>query len=74
MATQKVAVELPQAIFQQLTRIALATQQPLEVLASTKRSLTSEFGTPNQCEMNFGAMTKASPTIVDCNSTRERDA
>lgn len=34
MATQKVTVELPQAIFQQLARIALATQQPLEVLAA----------------------------------------
>ncbi|MDJ0619581.1 MAG: hypothetical protein QNJ63_23040 [Calothrix sp. MO_192.B10] len=32
MATQKVTVELPQAIFQQLTRIAWATKQPLEVL------------------------------------------
>ena len=34
MATQKVTVELPQAIFKQLARIALATQQPLEVLAA----------------------------------------
>jgi hypothetical protein len=34
MATQKVTVELPQAIFQQLARIATATQQPLEVLAA----------------------------------------
>ncbi|BAY91300.1 MULTISPECIES: hypothetical protein [unclassified Tolypothrix] len=34
MATQKVTVELPQAIFQQLARIASATQQPLEVLAA----------------------------------------
>ncbi|MEC4814040.1 MAG: hypothetical protein SAK29_12320 [Scytonema sp. PMC 1069.18] len=34
MTTQKVTVELPQAIFQQLARIASATQQPLEVLAA----------------------------------------
>ncbi len=34
MATQKVTVELPQAIFQQLARIATATQQPLELLAA----------------------------------------
>jgi predicted transcriptional regulator len=34
MATQKVTVELPQAIFQQLARIATATQQSLEVLAA----------------------------------------
>ncbi|MGF1675440.1 MAG: hypothetical protein ACFCUV_17420 [Rivularia sp. (in: cyanobacteria)] len=34
MATQKVTVELPQAIFQQLARIARATQQPLEVLVA----------------------------------------
>ncbi len=34
MATQKVTVELPQAIFQQLARIASATQQPLEVLVA----------------------------------------
>lgn len=34
MATQKVTVEIPQAIFQQLARIASATQQPLEVLAA----------------------------------------
>ncbi|NJM17970.1 MAG: hypothetical protein HC836_39750 [Richelia sp. RM2_1_2] len=34
MATQKVTVELPQAIFQQLARIANATQQPLETLAA----------------------------------------
>ena len=34
MATQKVTVELPQAIFQQLARIANATQQPLEVLVA----------------------------------------
>ena len=34
MATHKVTVELPQAIFQQLARIASATQQPLEVLAA----------------------------------------
>ena len=34
MATQKVTVELPQAIFQQLARIAQATQQPLETLVA----------------------------------------
>ncbi len=34
MATQKVTVELPQAIFQQLARIANATQQPLESLVA----------------------------------------
>jgi hypothetical protein len=34
MATQKVTVELPQAIFQQLARIATAPQQPMEVLAA----------------------------------------
>jgi hypothetical protein len=34
MTTQKVTVELPQAIFQQLARIALATQQPLEIIAA----------------------------------------
>ncbi|MEA5599245.1 hypothetical protein [Rivularia sp. UHCC 0363] len=34
MATQKVTVELPQAIFQQLALIARATQQPLEVLVA----------------------------------------
>ncbi|MEL6163664.1 MAG: hypothetical protein AAFR37_07855, partial [Cyanobacteria bacterium J06628_3] len=34
MATQKVTVELPQAIFQQLARIASATQQPLETLVA----------------------------------------
>lgn len=34
MATQKVTVELPQAIFQQLARIANATQQPLEDLVA----------------------------------------
>jgi len=34
MTTQKVTVELPQAIFQQLARIASATQQPLEILAA----------------------------------------
>ncbi len=34
MATQKVTVELPLAVFEQLTRIARATQQPLEVLAA----------------------------------------
>ena len=34
MATQKVTVELPQAIFQQLARIAQATQQPLEILVA----------------------------------------
>ena len=34
MATQKVTVELPQAIFQQLARIARATQQPLETLVA----------------------------------------
>jgi hypothetical protein len=34
MATQKVTVELPQAIFQQLARIASATQQSLEALAA----------------------------------------
>lgn len=34
MATQKVTVELPLAVFEQLNRIASATQQPLEVLAA----------------------------------------
>ncbi len=34
MTTQKVTVELPQAIFQQLARIATATKQPLEILAA----------------------------------------
>ena len=34
MAKQKVTVELPQAIFQQLARIANATQQPLETLVA----------------------------------------
>ncbi len=34
MATQKVTVELPEPVFRQLARIALATQQPLEVLAA----------------------------------------
>ncbi len=34
MITQKVTVELPQAIFQQLAQIASATQQPLEILAA----------------------------------------
>ncbi|MBW4600157.1 MAG: hypothetical protein KME29_11260 [Calothrix sp. FI2-JRJ7] len=34
MATQKVTVELPEPVFEQLTRIARATQQPLEVLAA----------------------------------------
>jgi hypothetical protein len=34
MATQKVTDELPEPVFEQLTRIARATQQPLEVLAA----------------------------------------
>lgn len=34
MATQKVTVELSEPVFRQLARIALATQQPLEVLAA----------------------------------------
>lgn len=34
MATQKVTVELPEPVFRQLARIALAIQQPLEVLAA----------------------------------------
>lgn len=34
MATQKVMVELPEPVFEQLTRIARATQQPLELLAA----------------------------------------
>lgn len=34
MANQKVTVELPEPIFQQLARIAEATQQPLEVLVA----------------------------------------
>lgn len=34
MATQKVTVELSEPVFEQLTRIARATQQPLEVLAA----------------------------------------
>jgi predicted transcriptional regulator len=34
MAMQKVTVELSEAVFQQLTHIASATQQPLEVLAA----------------------------------------
>ncbi|BAZ14702.1 hypothetical protein NIES4071_65460 [Calothrix sp. NIES-4071] len=34
MATQKVTVELPLAIFEQFTRIASATQQSIEVLVA----------------------------------------
>jgi hypothetical protein len=34
MTMQKVTLELPEPVFQQLARIALATQQPLEVLAA----------------------------------------
>lgn len=34
MATQKVTVELSESVFEQLTRIARATQQPLELLAA----------------------------------------
>ncbi|MBW4619552.1 MAG: hypothetical protein KME17_09360 [Cyanosarcina radialis HA8281-LM2] len=34
MTTQKVTVELPEAIFQQLARISQATHQPLEALAA----------------------------------------
>lgn len=32
MTVQKVTVELPEPIFQQLSRIAVATQQPIEAL------------------------------------------
>ncbi|NJM77162.1 MAG: hypothetical protein HC852_16960 [Acaryochloridaceae cyanobacterium RU_4_10] len=32
MTVQKVTVELPEPIFQQLNRIAIATQQPIEML------------------------------------------
>jgi hypothetical protein len=34
MATQRVTVELPDPVFQQLVRIAEATSQPIEVLAA----------------------------------------
>ncbi|MUG94621.1 hypothetical protein F7734_20525 [Scytonema sp. UIC 10036] len=34
MTMQKVTLELPEPVFQQLARIALATQQPLEILAA----------------------------------------
>jgi hypothetical protein len=34
MATQRVTVELPEPVFQQLVRIAEATSQPIEVLAA----------------------------------------
>ena len=43
MATQKVTVELPLAIFKQLARIASATQQPLEMLAA--QSIASNLTT-----------------------------
>ncbi len=41
MATQRVTVELPDPVFQQLVRIAEATSQPLEVLAA--QSITSNL-------------------------------
>lgn len=41
MAMQRVTVELPEPVFQQLVRIAEATSQPLEVLAA--QSITSNL-------------------------------
>ncbi|GAA6617609.1 hypothetical protein [Scytonema sp. NUACC26] len=54
MATQKVTVELPQAIFQQLARIASATQQPLEILAA--QSIASNLPpTPDNAPLEIQA-------------------
>lgn len=41
MVMQRVTVELPEAVFQQLVRIAEATSQPLEILAA--QSITSNL-------------------------------
>lgn len=54
MATQKVTVELPQAVFQQLARIAESTQQPLEVLAA--QSIASNLPpTPDNAPLEIQA-------------------
>jgi predicted transcriptional regulator len=62
MATQKVTVELPQAIFQQLARIALATQQPLEVLAA--QSIASNLPpTPDSAKRRNSGRTFADANV-----------